>query len=226
MKPRSGPWIAAALVAFASPVSAAQPGGPWYGRPYASPALGGPYDEPYLARDPRQGRVEVATFLANSPNTSRLGHGQVVIAPSADPAGGFAVAAFETALVDQLTRAGYQTGNQAGADGQVVEFVVHRDVVGPPEPPHSPVSGGVALGAGSRGSGVGIGLAIDLSKPLGPLVATRLEARIRDRGTNELLWQGRAEVLVREGSKHWQEGDVAAKLTSALFKGFPRPRTN
>lgn len=225
--PRSGPWIAATLANFASPALATQPDWPRYDQPYATPPLSSPYSEaPYWAEDSRQGRIEVATFLSNSPNTSRLGHGPVVIAPSVEPSPGFNDAAFETALVDQLARVGYETGSQSNAGGQVVEFVVHHEVVRPPEPPRSPVSGGVALGAGSRGSGLGVALAIDLSKPLGPLVATRLEARVRDKATKELLWQGRAEVFFREGSRHWRENDVAAKLTAALFKRFPTPQAN
>lgn len=225
--PRRGFWITAILATFATPVLGAQPGWPGYGQPYPSPPLDSPSDgAPSWAQDPRQGRIEVATFLANSPNAGRLGHGSIVIAPSAEPSPVIDDATFETALVDQLTRAGYDAGSPSNADGQVMEFVVRHEVVRPPEPPHSPVSGGVAVGAGNRGSGLGLALAIDLSKPLGPLVATRLEARIRDKTTKELLWQGRAEVLYREGNKHWREGDVATKLTAALFKGFPRPQTN
>jgi hypothetical protein len=53
-------------------------------------------------------------------------------------------------------------------------------------------------------------------------VATRLEIRIRDTVTRELLWQGRAEVFAREGDKHWTDQAIAQHLLTALFRGFPR----
>ncbi len=176
------------------------------------------------ARDPREGRIEAATFVASSPNASHLGHGSIVLAPgpgSGTPSPGDGN--FELAMVDQLAKAGYQTGGQAGT-GQTMEFTVSHDVIRPPEPPHSPVGGAVSVGAGSHGwGGVGLGLDIDLSKPLKALIATRIEARIRDSLTHELLWQGRAQVVTREGDKRWTGEVIAARLTAALFKRFPGP---
>lgn len=225
MMPRSGPLIAAAVASIGSLPLYAQPNtdGPIYA---PAPRPGDPYYAvPYRAQGPRQGKVQVATFLATSPNISGLGHGPIAIAPPAESiGGGLEDGPFETALVGQFANAGYETAAGQGTGGQIAEFVVSHDVIQPPEAPRSPVSGGVAIGGGNRGSGLGIGLAIDLSKPLGALVSTRLEVRIRDRVTKELLWQGRAEVLSREGDKHWKNEDIAAKLTAALFKGFPRPQ--
>ena len=178
----------------------------------------------YGGRDPREGRVQASTFVASSPGAGALGHGTIVLAPGPDSMGGTDIAAFEPALVDQLTRAGYRTDAPPAAVGQIVEYVVRHDVIAPPEPRHGPVGGGVSVGVGSHGwSGVGVGIGIDLSKPRGPLIATRLEARIRDSATKELLWQGRAEVITRDGDKHWTPPATAARLWAALFKGFPRP---
>lgn len=227
MMPRSGPMIAAAVAGFGSLPLGAQPNsdGPMYA---PAPRLGDPYlGVPYRAEGPRQGKVQVATFLATSPNISGLGHGPIAIAPPAESVGGGREdGPFETALVGQLANLGYKTAAEPGTGGQIAEFVVSHDVIQPPEAPRSPVSGGVAVGGGNRGSGLGIALAIDLSKPLGALVSTRLEVRIRDKMTHELLWQGRAEALSREGDKHWKNEDIAAKLTTALFRGFPRPQAN
>ena len=221
--------VAAALAGFASFPLDAQPNPGWEG-PMDRPAshLGDPYYEaPYWAPGPRQGKVQVATFLATSPNITGLGHGPIVIAPPKESLGGdLGDAPYEETLADQLVKAGYEPGAGTGTGGQIAEFVISHDVIQPPEPPHSPVSGGVAVGGGNRGSGLGIALAVDLRKPLGALVSSRLEVRIRDKVTHELLWQGRAEVLSREGDKHWKNADLAAKLTAALFKGFPRPQAN
>lgn len=206
------------------------------GQPYPSGGWSGPYMDPmfppgpeygpaYGRRDPREGKIEAAAFVTSGPNVSRLGHGAVVLAPGAEgPGGAVDLAVFESALVDQLAKAGYRTDAQPQSGGQTVEFVVHHDVVAPPELPHSPVGGAVSAGVGSHGwGGVGMALDIDLSKPLKALIATRLEARISDSATHELLWQGRAQVVAREGDKRWTPEATAAKLAAALFKGFPKP---
>jgi acyl-coenzyme A thioesterase PaaI-like protein len=197
------------------------PGGGW-GGVYAEPPLMGPNYGPLgSGRDPREGKIDAAAFVTNSPGAAQLGHGPIVVAPAP---GGLADGAYESALADQLAKAGYETNAQPRTGGQTVEFVVSHDVIQPSEPPRSPVGGAVSAGAGSHGwGGVGMAINIDLSKPRGALVATRIEARIRDRATNELLWQGRAQVVAREGDKHWTPQATAAKLTEALFKSFPKP---
>lgn len=187
--------------------------------------MGPMYDDGpfYGGRDPREGRVQASTFVASSPGASALGHGTIVLAPGPGGMAGTDIAAFEPALIDQLARAGYRTDAPSSAVGQIVEYVVRHDVIAPPEPRHGPVGGGVSVGVGSHGwSGVGLGIGIDLSKPRGPLIATRLEAQIRDSATKELLWQGRAEVVTRDGDKHWTPPATAARLWAALFRGFPR----
>ena len=73
----------------------------------------------------------------------------------------------------------------------------------------------------NRGTAYGLALNVDLSKPLPPLVSTRLDTRIRDRASGKVLWEGRAEVATREGDKDWGEQDIAARLAAALFQGFP-----
>ena len=219
MKPMLGVLIGATVAALSLARAQAQP----YD---ASGYPMGPYDDRpfYGGRDPREGKVQASTFVAGGSSASALGHGPIVLAPGPGGMAGSDVAAFEPPLVDQLKRAGYRTDVPSSAVGQIVEYVVRHDVIAPPEPRHPPVGGGLSLGVGSHGwSGVGVGIGIDLSKPRGPLIATRLEAQIRDSATKELLWQGRAEVITREGDKHWSPPEAAARLWAALFKGFPRP---
>jgi hypothetical protein len=105
--------------------------------------------------------------------------------------------------------------------GQLAELRVTRTVVQGPEERHKPVSGEMAMSVGNHGSAYGMAVNVDLTKPLPLLVSTRLEARIRDRATNKVLWEGRAEVATREGGKGWNEQDIAARLAAALFDGFP-----
>lgn len=214
---------AAALVAlFPIDAAGAQPG---WGGPYMQPMFPPDYGPAYGGRDPREGQIQTATFVASSGNVGELGHGSIVLAGSvANEAGGSYDGNFEAALIDQLAKAGYRTDGQPGGSAQSIEFAVHHDVMQPPEPPHNPVGGEVSAGVGSHGwGGVGLGLNIDLSKPRGALVATRLEARIRDSATHELLWQGRAQVVTRDRDKHWTPQTIASRLTAALFKGFPKP---
>lgn len=221
MKSKQIMSIAAAIAALLATDAGAQPG---WGGPYREPMFPPDSGPAYGARDPREGKIETATFLASTSNVSELGHGSIVLARGgADEAAGSYDGNFEAALFDQLGKAGYRTDGPPGGGAQSIEFVVRHDVIRPPEPPRNPVGGEVAAGVGSHGwGGVGVGLNIDLSKPRGALVATRLEARIRDSATHELLWQGRAQVLTYERDKHWTPPTIAARLTAALFKGFPR----
>jgi hypothetical protein len=221
------PWtrttmITAALagLAVASPLIAR----PGWGGGWGMGPPPGYYGSERGGRDPREGKVEAAAFVANSPNISALGRGPIALAPTAgsEPSG-LEASIFESTLVDQLAKAGYQTDAALHGGGQVVEYVVSHDVVLPEEPRRNPVSGEVGVGVGNRGSAMGLGLNIDLSKPPKALIATRLEARIRDAATHELLWEGRAQVFTREGDKHWTGQALAARLAAALFKGFPRP---
>ena len=225
MKLKRVQWIGlVGLVIAASATAQPVPGG-WDGPGYG-PSPG--YLEPPGTRDPREGKIQVQTFAASTPAVAALGHGPITINGRDGPDVGL----FETAIADQLGHAGYQVG--APGAGQALELVVTRQVIQPPEPRHSPVSGGIDIGIGgggggrhyrSYGSGVGLGIGIDLSKPLSALISTEVEARIQDATTHELLWQGRAELVSREADKKWRPDEIAARLTAALFRNFPQPIT-
>jgi hypothetical protein len=221
VKLNSVQWIGVVGVAFASTAATQPAAGGWAGPGYGPPAS---YLEPPGTRDPREGKVQVQTFAANTPAVGALGHGPVTVNATRDgPDEGL----FEVAIADQLTHVGYQVGGPGA--GQTLAFVVTRQVIQPPEPPHSPFHGGVDVGVGGGGrhygSGMGLGIAIDLSKPLSALISTEIEVRLQDATTHELLWQGRAEVLSRETDKHWRPDAIAARLATALFRNFPRPVT-
>lgn len=198
------------------------------GAAHAQPATGvmGPapdyYPGPRFGRDPREGRIQAVQLVATGPAAQALGHGSIAVASAP---GSMDLApeesAYQAAVVDQLGRAGYTTVATAG--GQIAELSVTHVLVQPPEPPHSPVAGEVGVGGGNHGSGLGLAIALDFSKPLKALIATRIDARIRDHSTNQILWEGHAEVLAREGDKHWTTQALATRLAAALFKSFPRP---
>lgn len=214
---------AVAATVLATPANAQM--GPWGG--WSRP---GSFDRGYRASDPRQGKIEVSRYVANTPNAARLGHGPIAVAAAPGSMSmGSENAAYEAAIADQLARAGYQTqgGAQAASQSgaQVAELVIAHSVVEPPEPPRSPVSGEVNVGVGTYGTSAGAAIAIDMSKPATALISTRLDASIRDKATNELLWEGHAKVLTRVGDDKWTTQKTAARLAAALFEDFPQSAT-
>ena len=194
----------------------------WGGDPYGHEW---PTYRPMLRNNsgPAEGKVEVTRFVAEDGGADLLGKGSAVSVPA--PAGsGFAdseLRPYAAAVDDRLASLGYQTATTAAAAGQVVELRVTRDVVMPEESKRNPVSGEMEVGVSNRGTMMGLGLNIDLSKPRKALVSTRLEARIKDVASGKTLWEGRADMITRDGSDKWTEGAVATKLAGALFDKFP-----
>ena len=216
--------VLAAIAASALPASA-RPGGwvePGWGE---RPSERAPSWSDHSSRtDSREGRIQVSRFVAEGAAANALGHGPIVVSSeSADT--NFAApadrAVFEAAVIDQLVHAGYDTAMQNPDGGQIAELRVTRQVLVPAEAPRKPVSGEAAMEVGNRGTAYGMAIAVDMTKPLPALVSTRLEARIRDRATNKVLWEGRAEVAAREGDAHWSNATIASKLSEALFDKFP-----
>lgn len=211
-------------------------GGGWNGEPYDNASRQGPVE----------GHVDVSRFVADGA-AARLGHGPMtVVAPPQTPPSPDAdappsitpssisgapgspsardEATYQAAVVDALARAGYDTAQAAPALGQVAEVRLTREIAASAEAPHRPVSGEASMGVSNRGSGMGLALNIDLSKPRKALISSRIEVRIRDRATGTPLWEGRAEIITREGSDRWNDNAIAAALAKALFAGFPQAR--
>lgn len=130
---------------------------------------------------------------------------------------------FQDAIAARLGHDGYVIAppGDAAAVGQILELRVSHDLVAPGDPPHKTVSGEAAMGVSNRGSGMALGINIDLSKPRGPVVSTRVEVRIRDAATGRALWEGHADMATREGDSRWSDAKVAARLAGALFDRFP-----
>lgn len=153
---------------------------------------------PFIGRDPREGRIEATHFVASSQAAVSLGRGTIDVFSGADTmAIGAEEGSYRAAVAEQLAKAGYTTSAEAPA-AQLAEVSVRHALVQPPELPHSPLGGEVAVGGGNHGGGVGVAIALDFSTPRKALIATRLEARIRDRVTKDILWEGHAQVLTRE----------------------------
>lgn len=177
-----------------------------------------------------EGLVQISRFRIEGDAALALAHGpiSVVAMPydaevDADFAGSDRRfnATFEAAVEDRLVHSGYDAATISPGSGQVAEVRVIRIEARPPEVPHKPVSGEVSMGVSNRGTSLGVGIMIDATKPRGALISTRLETRIRDRASGQVLWEGRAEMLTREGDKRWTDQAIADKLSAGLFDGFP-----
>ena len=186
------------------------------------------------AASSREGRIDVTRFRIEGDAGLALAHGPISVVPAGSPASTDDAdgegtspsdprfdATFEAAVEDQLVRSGYDAATITPQGGQIAEVRVIRTEAEPAEAPHRPVSGEMSVGVSNHGTSVGMGIYIDGSKPRGALVATRLEARIRDRATGQVLWEGRAEIYTRAGDSKWDDQKVADKLARALFDGFP-----
>ncbi len=181
----------------------------------------------------REGKVEVTRFRAEGDAALALAHGPItVVAMRPDEAEGNDSAAnlsaavsslsatYEAAVEDQLVHSGYDTA-RAAQTGQIAEVRVIRTEAEPPEAPRKPLSGEMSVGVSNRGSGVGLALQYDATKPRTALIATRLETRIRDKASGQVLWEGRAEIYTRDGDAKWTDQAIAGKLAAQLFGGFP-----
>jgi hypothetical protein len=203
----------------------AWPGDGWGGGGMGRGGYGQGWNSSGSNSDSREGKVSVDRFVAPDVGTAlKQAHIAVVAAPggTGDEREG---ATFEAAVVDQLAKSGYDTINPDPNGGLITEVHTARDVVVPEEEKHSPVSGEMEAGVSNRGSYLGGGIAIDLTKPRKALIDTRLEITIRDRVSGKALWEGRADIITREGDSHWSDTAVAGRLAGALFEHFPGPRT-
>ena len=218
--------LALAGTAIAAP-ALARPGG--FGGPgWGGPGWGGEFGggmgmESRSLRDrqpagPAEGKVEVTRFVAEDGGAELLGKGAASVA--AMP-GATSDKVFEAAVVNSLVGIGYRTDVTADQSATLVEVRVSHDTVVPEEAPHKPVSGEMEVGVSNRGSMMGLGLNIDMYKPRKALIGTRLEARIKDKASGKVLWEGRADIVTREGSEKWTDSAIAARLSTALFDKFP-----
>lgn len=210
--------------------------GDGYGSAWGNPLLDRRARTAASRSDPREGRVQVSRFIATDAPTDLLGHGPVAVTSLAGPASDGPVAVgtqdylaqggrapFEAAVVDRLVAVGYDTVRADPTGGQLAEVRVSREVLVPAEIKRSPVSGTAAMEVGTRGSAYGLAVNVDMTKPRTALLSTRLDARIKDRASGKVLWEGRAQIATREGDDKWTEGAIASRLAEALFDDFRHP---
>ena len=164
------------------------------------------------------GPVEVTRF--HLPDTSVLGRGAIAVEPAPGEDGAsLEFRTYAAAVARQLTLIGYSE-RVAGGAPQVAQLRIERQSYQPGRA-GSPVSVGVCGSTGSYGSGVGLGIGIDLSGPPPEQVDTQLSVTIKDRASGLALWEGRSRFTVSAKSPLAGSQLGAAKMAEALFKGFP-----
>ncbi|WP_305097127.1 DUF4136 domain-containing protein [Croceibacterium aestuarii] len=160
--------------------------------------------------------VSVTRFIGNEP--ARLGEGSISVRAATD-GNSLEFAAWKQAVAAELAKLGYRVvENEVSAQVAEVRVERARDL---PEPRRGPVNVGVGGSTGSYGSGVGVGLGVDLSGPPPEVTDNRLRVVIKDNGTGQALWEGRAEFSASANSDYASAQAAANKMAAALFKGFP-----
>ena len=209
--------LALILVAMAAPAFAqGLPGGGWNER----------------SGDRRQNQSSVQVSRAISVTAFRaadagslLGKGRLVVADRTDGNELDKLPVYQAAVVDELALRGYDNAGQdttgSANDGQIAQISVSHRTVVPAEAPRKAISGEASTVMSNRGSGFGLALAIDLTKPKKAIVATRLDVRIRDQATGRVLWEGYADGQAREEDGGLDNGAMAKRLATALFARFP-----
>jgi len=169
-----------------------------------------------------EGRIEVARFRADGASLDPSGPIAVGPMPSEEANSDQRTnATFEAAVESKLLASGYAASASDAKDGPIAEVRVVRSEAAPAEEKRKPLSGEMSMGVSNHGPMFGLGLRYDATKPRRALVSTRLETRIRDRASGAVLWEGRAEIVTREGDDKWDDQAIADKLAKVLFEGFP-----
>ena len=166
--------------------------------------------------------VSVTRFVAD--DASPLGRGTIAVVPApgmdANMPPEFAadLATYSEALASALAAQGYTIVPAADA-GQVAEIRFGRSVESAPQ--RSPVNVGVGGSTGTYGSSAGVGVGINLGGRRPDSLDRSMGVIIRDRATNEVLWEGRANFSATENSDYADEDAAAMRLAYALMQGFP-----
>jgi len=169
----------------------------------------------------REGRVSAEHFAGEGAEAI-LGRGTITLASMPDSTPETReLLAYEAALVDRLVLAGYNTLTPTPGSPQMAEIRVRQLVAEPAEARRNPVSGEGSVMVSNRGTAVGMAVAVDFTEPQAALIATHMDLRIKDRASGAILWEARAQMTTREGDAEWGADEIAARLSAALFEGFP-----
>lgn len=161
--------------------------------------------------------VEVTRFVDAEGSELPPGPIGVRAAPGEDPQDP-AYAAYQTALTEELGAIGFQV------TGDVAPYMALIDVdrwIVEPGGERSPVSVGGGASVGSYGSGVGLGIGIDLSGRDPDEIDTELAVSIRPSAGGDAIWEGRARFTASANSEYAELHIAAEHVVGALLQDFP-----
>ena len=164
------------------------------------------------------GPVEVTRFNRAAEGVT-YGRGSYSVQVAGDSAAGqgLATTPYIASVAREMQRVGYSDKLGGGSDVTAEVRVTTADI----RPQRNPVSVGVGGSTGSYGSGVGLGVGIDLSGRSKWQVETALSVRIIRRSDNLVIWEAKAVQTAKAGSPAAQPGIAASKLAEAMFRDFP-----
>lgn len=171
------------------------------------------------ATTPYTGPVEVTRFVAQNPDG--LGQGAIIVYFPDEVSNANAKTAIKAAVENQLQTLGYTIVAQEGRGIQVAAVRTARNPISAIKDNRGPVSVGVGGQTGNFGSGVGLGVGINLGGGReGPAANTELSVRITQ-ADGATLWEGRAQMATGVKSPYSQVDASARALAAALFRDFP-----
>ncbi len=165
------------------------------------------------------GPVEVTRFHAPEAVTAR-GSIAIEAAPGQDGQS-LEFRSYAAAVARQLVLLGFSEQVAGSAASSKIAVVRLDRQTYQPGRARNPVSVGIGGSTGSYGSGIGVGIGLDLSGPPPEQVETLLGVMIKDRASGQTSWEGRASFTVSAKSPMANSQLGAAKITEALFKGYP-----
>ncbi|MXO91717.1 DUF4136 domain-containing protein [Pontixanthobacter aquaemixtae] len=168
---------------------------------------------------PRVSPVEITRFH-QSGAVSQLGSGTIFVenAPG-DEVDAAELSVFKAAIASELAELGYREVPRSEAS-QIAQVRVQR-YVSQPERSRSPVSVGAGGSTGTYGSGLGLGIGINLGGGQREMIGTDLGVMIRDKASNDVIWEGRASISVSDNSDYADSSANASVIADALFSEFP-----
>lgn len=167
--------------------------------------------------------VEVTRFAAPSSQmgAAQLGRGTISLRPAPGTDESLEWGIYRAAVAGELERLGYRVVADMGAQ---VALVSVREAVLEAGRQRGPVSVGGGGSVGSYGSGVGLGVGIDLNSLAGPppdQIERLLSVAIRSADAPANLWEGRASFTATTNSAFAEDAPAASRAAAALFQGFP-----
>ena len=164
------------------------------------------------------GAVSVTRFHLGQP----IVHGEIAVEPiNPAQAGSLEFGRYAQAVERQLQALGWTIARGNARSEQVAVVRIEqgtREQLGRRSGLNIGIGGG--LGGGNVGVGGGVNVPVGGARR-GQVVVTELAVRLQRRSDGTAIWEGRAQSEARAGSPAADPANLADRLASALFQGFP-----